>query len=83
LQDFATVFLCAEPFEMNQEVDLFGEDRMTLQQLSRELDVHFSTAWRWALKGINGVRLPIHCVITTTTAINAVGRPLRIRLILR
>lgn len=37
---------------------LFRGQRIDLKDLAREENVHYSTAWRWALKGISGVRLP-------------------------
>ena len=41
-----------------KQPDLFRGERIDLKQLAKEEEVHYSTVWRWALKGISGVRLP-------------------------
>lgn len=32
-------------------------DRLSLNQVARELQVHVATCWRWALRGVRGRRL--------------------------
>ncbi|MFO0905859.1 MAG: DUF1580 domain-containing protein [Pirellulales bacterium] len=36
---------------------ILGESRLTLAQLARSQGVNTATAWRWALKGVRGVKL--------------------------
>ena len=38
------------------------EQRMSLPQLARAEGVSPVTVWRWALRGIRGIKLPILCV---------------------
>ncbi len=38
--------------------DLFCGQRIDLKDLAKQEGVHASTVWRWALRGISGVRLP-------------------------
>ncbi len=36
---------------------LIDEKRLSLSQVAQRLDVNTSTVWRWALKGVRGVKL--------------------------
>ncbi|TWU27394.1 DUF1580 domain-containing protein [Bythopirellula polymerisocia] len=42
---------------LNSDIDIFVEDRITLNQLAKELEKSPSTTWRWYLSGANGVKL--------------------------
>jgi hypothetical protein len=37
--------------------DLLNERRLNLSQLAREQNISVCTAWRWASRGVRGVRL--------------------------
>lgn len=40
------------------QIDIASETRLDLKSVARREGVHFSTVWRWALRGVKGVRLP-------------------------
>jgi hypothetical protein len=37
--------------------NLLGEQRLSLAQLAKREQINVSTAWRWCLRGVKGVRL--------------------------
>lgn len=39
---------------MNEE----WQDRLTMRQVARKLNVHVSTVFRWAIRGVRGRKLP-------------------------
>lgn len=41
---------------------LLSEERLSLTKLAKEADVNVSTVWRWAQRGVKGVRLETFCV---------------------
>lgn len=46
------------PADYSPAIDLLGESpRLSLTELARREGVAVSTCWRWALKGVRGVRL--------------------------
>lgn len=47
------------PFDTKQDEvrSLLEEHRLSLNELAQNQRVNASTAWRWALKGVGGVRL--------------------------
>ncbi|QEG36354.1 DUF1580 domain-containing protein [Bythopirellula goksoeyrii] len=38
-------------------MDIYSEDRITLNQLAKECNRNPSTIWRWHLNGVRGVKL--------------------------
>ncbi len=72
--------------------DLIDEPRLSLTQLAKEQDCNVTTCWRWAQRGVRGVRLETYNVggrryttrpavrrfIESTTA-TAKGEPLPVR----
>lgn len=48
------------------------KERLTLQQLAHEQNVAPATSWRWAMRGVRGLRLPTvlvgHKRVTTRSA---------------
>jgi hypothetical protein len=53
-------------------VDLASGKRIDLKNLAQREGVHYSTLWRWAVKGLRGIKLPTRCIgrkrITTEEA---------------
>ncbi|WP_442485133.1 DUF1580 domain-containing protein [Aeoliella sp. SH292] len=41
---------------------LFEESRLSLTKLAQQQDVNVSTVWRWAQRGVRGVRLETLCI---------------------
>ena len=43
-------------------LEVFDNDRLTVNQVAKRLPVHVATVWRWVLHGVRGKRLNSHLV---------------------
>ena len=41
---------------------ILSEQKLTLSQAARQVDVNPSTVWRWSLKGVRGVKLETYSI---------------------
>jgi len=47
---------------MRPSVKLPDKEHFNLREVASALDVHAATVWRWALKGLRGIKLPTFLV---------------------
>lgn len=43
-------------------LEVFDNDRLTVNQVAKRLPVHVATVWRWVIRGVRGKRLNSHLV---------------------